>query len=338
MSSETANAYTELDDAISNFLHRMQRLSHNKTTKNSVMNALQSIIEPVEAFLRQLTTDAAALGKPDNFKLWQNEQDKSYHMPPVHNLLRQFCQQHSQTHGQGAANTKAAATEGTGPSSSAAPSSSTTSGSTSSPAKVAAPAASTEAAPPSKKHRKGKQPMSKEVLTDTEDDSDSEVVITAYNPANRPLQTVAPSNVDKPVTGETVTESPAVAPETTIRPETVRIPYAWVPGMDIHSHAYKHAIQLTSRGLSSHDVTTPTNSDTEALIRTMDGLVVCASELHDHIINSGDHAVIEARLLSSSAAVLKATEGIIVALCRYQALASEQEALFQALERLPRSN
>ncbi|KAF9440296.1 hypothetical protein P691DRAFT_688148 [Macrolepiota fuliginosa MF-IS2] len=334
MSSETANAYTELDDAISNFLHRMQRLSRNETTKNSVMNALQSIIEPAEAFLRQLTTDAAALGKPDNFKLvsrarrafeqWQNEQDKSYHMPPVHNLLRQFCQQHSRTRGRGAANTEAAATEAT-------------------------PATSAKAAPPSKKRCKGKQPVSKEVLTDTNDDTDSEVVITAYNLANHPLQTVTPSDdmqVDEPVTGETVTESLAVvsiicptsrAPETTIHPEMVRIPYAWVPGMDIHSCAYKCAIQLASCGLSSHDITTPTNSDSpstfslfllivsltsslslaEALICTMDGLVVCASELHDHIINSGNRAVIEACLLSSSAAVLKATEGIIVALCRY---------------------
>ncbi|KAF9439974.1 hypothetical protein P691DRAFT_768503 [Macrolepiota fuliginosa MF-IS2] len=316
MSSKTANTYTKLDDAISNFLHHMQCLSHNETTKNSMMNALQSIIEPT----------------------WQNEQDKSYHMPPVHNLLRQFCQQHSQTCGQGAANTEAAATEGVGPSSSTTPPVSTSSGGTSSPVKAAVPTASPETAPPSKKHHKGKQPMSKEVLTNTEDDGNSEVVITAYNLANHPLQTIAPSNVDEPITGETVTEPLVIAPEATIHPEMVCIPYAWVPSMDIHSHAYKCAVQLTSCGLSSHDITTPANSDTEALICTMDGLIVCASELHDHIINSGNCIVIEACLLSSSAAILEATEGIIVALCHYQALTSEQEALFQALERLPHSN
>lgn len=51
----TANAFTDLDDAVANFQHRLQRLHRKESTPNSVRSALDAIgpaaVCPISPFL-----------------------------------------------------------------------------------------------------------------------------------------------------------------------------------------------------------------------------------------------------------------------------------------------
>lgn len=137
------------------------------------------------------------------------------------------------------------------------------------------------------------------------------------------------------------------------RAETVCIPYALVPGLDVNSRAYKRAVQITTSvgelsliptvSLSEEDrKSTPPHfislangfSILEgAVLRDLDNIPCRNTELFYHYANKCDNVVIQNSLLTVSAQLVGASHGLVSQARTYRYLVRQQDTLLAVLSK-----
>ncbi|KAJ3553413.1 hypothetical protein NP233_g12648 [Leucocoprinus birnbaumii] len=147
--------------------------------------------------------------------------------------------------------------------------------------------------------------------------------------------------VDDEGSGPTVTVTPpsnnqfasavANAIDLAHRSQTVRIPYALVAGMDIHSRAYHRAVQLITSSATAHS-TKDLVREADALFGTMNGFYQQGIELQDSFLKSCSREVLQVGLIKSTSNVLSAIQDLESATRGYKVAVEEHSRISHILE------